>query len=62
MPLTVPSTVARNLTPSTTEDPSPASITGGVPSSKSDARGVVAADGADAVPVPAAFVAATRNV
>ena len=57
-----PAVSAVNLTPSTTELVSPASITAGVASSKIDARGVTADDAADCAPVPAALVAATRNV
>ena len=53
---------AVNLTPSSTADVSPESIVDGVPKSKIVSCGVVAADAADAGPVPRLLVADTVNV
>ena len=62
MPLIVPATSLRNLTPSSTALPSPESTVSGVARSKIVSYGVTALEAADSGPVPAALIAATVKV
>ena len=62
MPLTVPATSLRNLTPSSTEPASPESTVPGVARSKIVSYGVTEAEAVESGPGPEELIAATLKV